>query len=68
MNKQNNQLKQEYRDGPKLDARINLHELFSTNRRGCYPWVFDQFDLSSASRVLELGSGPRIARVSFQHV
>lgn len=60
MNKQRNQLKKEYRDGSKLGARINLHDLFSTNRRGWYPWVFDQFDLSVESRVLELGSGPGI--------
>lgn len=58
MNKQNDQLKKEYRDGSKLGTRVNLHDLFSTNRRGWYPWVFDQFDLPSESHILELGCGP----------
>lgn len=60
MNKQDNQLKKEYRDSSKLGARLNLHDLFSINRRGWYPWVFDQLDLSTESHVLELGSGPGI--------
>ena len=47
----------QYRDASKLEARIRLHALFSTNQYGWHRWVFDQFDLPSASRILELGCG-----------
>jgi ubiquinone/menaquinone biosynthesis C-methylase UbiE len=47
----------QYRDASKLEARIRLHALFSTNKHGWHRWVFDQLDLPSASRILELGCG-----------
>ena len=53
-----NDLKQEYRDGTRLGQRLNLHDLFSINRRGWYPWVFDQFEFSAHCQILELGCGP----------
>lgn len=51
-------LKQEYRDGKRLGQRVNLHDLFSLNRYGWYPWVFDQFQIPAHGRLLELGCGP----------
>src|SRR5262245_40430501 len=51
-------LKQEYRDGTRLGQRVNLHDLFSLNRYGWYPWVFDQFEIPAHGRLLELGCGP----------
>ncbi len=51
-------LGQQYRDSSNLDARVALHERFSTNPQEWHPWVFDQFDLPATARVLELGSGP----------
>jgi ubiquinone/menaquinone biosynthesis C-methylase UbiE len=54
---QNDELKQEYRDGSKLGQRINLHELFSVNKRGWYPWIFDQFEFPTPCHILELGCG-----------
>jgi hypothetical protein len=35
-------MREQYRDSANLDARVQLHERFSTNRYGWHPWVFDQ--------------------------
>ena len=51
-------LTSQYRDAANLQARIRLHEMFSTNPYGWFPWVFDQFDLPLTSMILELGCGP----------
>ena len=50
-------LADQYRDASNLNARIQIHVLFSTNKYGWHQWVFDQFDLSPESRILELGCG-----------
>jgi ubiquinone/menaquinone biosynthesis C-methylase UbiE len=51
-------LEKQYKDSSNLDARINLHQLFSVNPYGWHPWVFDHFHLPSHCRILELGCGP----------
>ena len=51
-------VRDQYKDATKLRARIQLHEHFSTNKHGWMPWVFDQLQLASGARVLELGCGP----------
>jgi ubiquinone/menaquinone biosynthesis C-methylase UbiE len=51
-------LKQEYRDGTRLGQRVNLHDLFSLNHYGWYPWVFDQLQFPNNGQFLELGCGP----------
>lgn len=48
----------QYRDASNLGARIALHQCFSTNDHPWQRWVFDQFELPPARRVLELGCGP----------
>ena len=47
----------QYRDQANLNARIALHERFSTNRVGLSRWLFAQMDLPSRARLLELGCG-----------
>ena len=47
----------QYSDASNLNARIQLHERFSTNRYGWHRWVFDQLDIPSKSHILELGCG-----------
>lgn len=49
---------EQYRDADNLDARVQLHARFSTNKYGWQRWVFDRLDLASECRLLELGSGP----------
>jgi ubiquinone/menaquinone biosynthesis C-methylase UbiE len=51
-------LTDQYKDASNLDARIQLHRRFSTNKYGWLRWVFDQFDLPLACRILDLGCGP----------
>jgi ubiquinone/menaquinone biosynthesis C-methylase UbiE len=51
-------LSKQYADTSNLNARIALHERFSTAERELRPWVFDQFDLPDGARVLTLGCGP----------
>jgi ubiquinone/menaquinone biosynthesis C-methylase UbiE len=48
---------EQYADSANLRARIELHRRFSTNKQPWYAWVFEQFDLPSHCRILELGCG-----------
>lgn len=51
------QVIEQYRDPSNLQARIQLHEQFSTNKYSLLLWAFDQFELPASSRILELGCG-----------
>lgn len=50
-------LTQQYNTSTNLNARIRLHERFSTNPLDWHRWVFERFQIPAGSRVLELGSG-----------
>ncbi|HYF63956.1 MAG TPA: class I SAM-dependent methyltransferase [Herpetosiphonaceae bacterium] len=50
-------VRQQYSTSANLQARIELHERFSTNSQPWPRWVFDQFDLPARARILELGGG-----------
>jgi len=48
----------QYRDASNLNARVILHQRFSENPQGWFPWVFDTLEkLPAQARVLELGCG-----------
>jgi ubiquinone/menaquinone biosynthesis C-methylase UbiE len=48
----------QYRNADNLNARIAIHERFSTNPQGWYPWLWDRLEqLPAQARVLELGCG-----------
>ena len=51
-------LSQQYKDAANLNARVELHKRFSTNKYGWNRWVFDQLNLAPGEHVLELGCGP----------
>ena len=51
-------LTKQYKNAANLQARIGLHEKFSTNTTGWFPWMFDQFNLAPTCKILELGCGP----------
>lgn len=51
-------VKRQYSDASNLNARVALHERFSTNPQGLPRWIFDQFDLPAEASVLEVGCGP----------
>ncbi len=49
----------QYRDSSNLDARVAIHQRFSTNPYGWFNWAFDLLaKLPENARILELGCGP----------
>ena len=48
---------EQYSDASNLDARILVHERFSTNVHKWQHWVFDQLDLPEQCTILEVGCG-----------
>lgn len=50
-------LDQQYRTADNLQARIALHERFSTNPRPFPEWVFDRLEFPAAAEILEVGCG-----------
>src|SRR5579863_663533 len=50
-------LREQYKDGSNLSARIRLHQRFSTNRYGQMRWILDRIQAPENARVLELGCG-----------
>lgn len=48
----------QYHDSLNLDARIALHQRFSTNSQDWFAWIFDQLNLPPSGRILDLGCGP----------
>lgn len=51
-------LRQQYRDSSNLNARMGLHERFSSNPRPWHLWMFDHLQLPPEARLLEVGCGP----------
>lgn len=48
----------QYRNSSNLDARVLIHQRFSTNSYGWFKWVFDTLlKLPDHARILELGCG-----------
>ena len=49
----------QYRDASNLEARVAIHQRFSTNSYGWHNWVFDNLlTLPQEAKILELGCGP----------
>jgi ubiquinone/menaquinone biosynthesis C-methylase UbiE len=49
----------QYKDSSNLDARVEIHNRFSTNPYGWFNWLFDALlKLPAHAKVLELGCGP----------
>ena len=46
-----------YINAKNLETRITLHDTFSINKQGWFPWLFEQIDFSTVYRLLELGCG-----------
>jgi SAM-dependent methyltransferase len=51
-------LSTQYRDAANLNARIELHSRFSTNRQGYVQWLFERLTLPGEARILDIGCGP----------
>lgn len=46
-----------YKNAKNLNFRISLHENYSTNSEGWFPWLARQIDFSRINRLLEIGCG-----------
>lgn len=44
-------------DASNINARIHLHELYSTNKKGWFPWIFEQCPFKKDMSILEIGCG-----------
>ncbi|MDO4473048.1 MAG: methyltransferase domain-containing protein [Eubacteriales bacterium] len=50
-------LKNQYQDASNISARIHLHSLYSKNKQGWFPWIFEKMKVHSGMRILEIGCG-----------
>ena len=50
-------MKNQYQNASNISARIQLHNKYSTNTQGWFPWIFDQCHMAEHSTVLDIGGG-----------
>lgn len=50
-------MRKQYINAGNISARINLHNKFSTNKKGWFPWIYDQCNIKKGEKILELGCG-----------
>ena len=50
-------LRNQYQNATNISSRINLHSLYSQNKQGWFPWIFQQCHIRPGLRILELGCG-----------
>lgn len=46
-----------YQNALNLKIRIKLHELYSQNKQGWFPWLYKQIDFNKVNKLLEIGCG-----------
>lgn len=64
-----NSLKVQYQNATNISARINLHHLYSQNKQGWFPWVYEQCKLSKGMNILELGCGNgALWKENYEHI
>lgn len=56
-NAQDEKIIEYYRNAKNLSIRIRLHEMFSINATGWFPWLYQQIDFRHVNRLLEIGCG-----------
>lgn len=52
-----NSLKKQYQNASNISSRIDLHSLYSQNKQGWFPWIYENCGIASGMRILELGCG-----------
>ncbi len=50
-------LKNQYQNASNIASRIHLHSLYSSNKKGWFPWILEHCKLENHCSVLELGCG-----------
>lgn len=50
-------MKNQYQNASNISSRINLHSLYSQNKQGWFPWIYEQCQIYPGMKILELGCG-----------
>lgn len=50
-------LKTQYQNATNISARIRLHQNYSVNKQGWFPWIYEQCHIKAGMNILELGCG-----------
>lgn len=50
-------IKTQYQNASNISARIHLHTLYSHNKQGWFPWIYEQCHLKNKMNILEVGCG-----------
>ena len=50
-------MKNQYQNASNISSRINLHSLYSQNKQGWFPWIYEQCSIQHNMKILELGCG-----------
>lgn len=48
---------EQYKNAKNLNVRISLHDKYSQNKQGWFPWLFENIDFSHINKLLEVGCG-----------
>lgn len=57
MSQDNSSIINQYMTSKNLDVRIALHDQYSQNPIGWFPWLYSQIDFQGVNRLLEIGCG-----------
>lgn len=57
MSSDDSNIVEHYKSAKNLNVRISLHDKYSQNKQGWFPWLFEQIDFSRINRLLEVGCG-----------
>lgn len=52
-----NSIKSQYQNSNNINARIQLHQKYSKNKQGWFPWIFEQLPITANCCILEVGCG-----------
>lgn len=50
-------MKNQYQNASNISARISLHNLYSQNKEGWFPWIYRQCEIRPSMKILEVGCG-----------
>lgn len=50
-------LRTQYQNASNISARIRLHQEYSVNRQGWFPWIYEHCGIKNGMQILELGCG-----------
>lgn len=57
LTKDESNLKKQYQDASNLTSRIDLHNKYSINKKGWFPWIFEKVPFKKGANILEIGCG-----------